>query len=112
MGSGSVYTMDIDTRDSGPVYVDDREFRNIPIEKYVLKGIEKDHEKRMHLMELEKRRRKECELNGKKSLFKVSSFSKDESASGNSTSALVHPLCDVYTSIQCFNASPYSVFLR
>ena len=111
MGSGSVYTMDIDTRDSGPVYVDDREFKNIPIEKYVLNGIEKDHEKRMHLMELEKRRRKECELNGKKHLFKVSSFSKDESGGGNAMSALVYPKCDIYASIQCFNTSPYSVSL-
>ena len=100
-----------DTSVSSTVYVDPRAFRNIPIEKYVLKGIEKDHEKRMHLMELEKRRRKECELNGKKYLFKVSSFSKDESGGGNAMSALVHPKCDIYASIQCFNTSPYSVSL-
>ena len=111
MDSSSVHTMDIDTRDSDTVYVDPRVFRNIPIEKYVLKGIEKDHEKRMHLMELEKRRRKECELNGKKHLFKVSSFSKDESGGGNQMCALVYPMCDVYASIQCFNTSPYSVSL-
>ena len=107
MDSSSVRTMGV----SNSVHVDPRVFRNIPIEKYMLTDIEKDYTKRMHLLELEKRRRKECELNGKKSLFKVSSFSKDESASGNSTSALVHPLCDIYTSIQCFNTSPYSVFL-
>ena len=111
MDSSSVHTMATHTRVSGSVYVDPRVFRNIPIEKYVLKGIEKDHTKRMHLLELEKRRRKECELNGKKSLFKVSCFSKDESGGGNARSALVHPKCDIYTSIQCFNTSPYSVFL-
>ena len=77
----------------------------------MLSDIEKDYTKRMHLLELEKRRRKECELNGKKSLFKVSSFSKDESGGGNAMSALVYPKCDIYASIQCFNTSPYSVFL-
>ena len=104
-------TREFHTRDSDDVHVDPRLFRDIHVEKYVQKDIEKDHEKRMHLMELEKRRRKECELNGKKHLFKVSAFAKDEIGGGNQMCAILYPMCDVYATIQCFNTSPYSVTL-
>ena len=47
----------------------------------------------------------------KKALFKVSCLSKDECDNGAASFYLVHPKCDIYVSIQCFNTTPYSVYL-
>ena len=41
----------------------------------------------------------------------MSSLAKDERSSGTAMCSLVPPKCPIYASLQCFNTTPYSVFL-
>ena len=96
---------------SAAASVNSRSFKIIPIDKYVPTVIGKDHAKKLHLLELERWRTNECELNGKKYLYKVSSLVKDENSGGTATCSLIHPRCPLYASIQCYSTTPYSVYL-
>lgn len=87
-----------------------RSFKTIPIDKYVPKVFGKGRTK-FHLVELENRRRRECDCNGKKYLYNVSTLAIDERSSGTAQCALLHPKCGIYVSFQCHNTSPYSIYL-
>ena len=71
---------------------------------------EKDRTK-FYFLELEKRRRQECNYNGKQYLYKVSSLETDVRSSGTAQCALLHPRCAIYVSFQCYVTTPYSIYI-
>ena len=108
MASLSVYLLG--TSNSVTMPLTSRSFMKIPIDKYVPKVFEKDQTK-FYFLELEKRRRQECNNNGKQFLYKVSSLEIDVRSSGTAQCTLLHPRCTIYVSFQCYVTTPYSIYI-
>ena len=100
----------MDTSISVTMPLTSRSFMKIPIDKYVPKTFEKDRTK-FYFLELEKRRRQECNYNGKQYLYKVSSLEIDIRSSGTAQCTLLHPRCAIYVSFQCYVMTPYSIYI-